>query len=111
MIDAHIHIGQFYDLFTSPLELRDCLDSVGVERFAASSTTICVGNYDKVIVETKELTNICGNRFLPVLWITPPMLKDGGLFNLMDSGIRWRCLKIHPQLHPQAWLDDSPGMK
>lgn len=111
LFDSHIHFGQFYDLYTSPTELKHFLDTVGVKCFAASSTTICEGNYDKVIAETKELDNICGSRFLPVLWITPPMLKDGGLSQLMDSGIRWRCLKIHPQLHPTAWLDDSPEMK
>ena len=44
LIDAHVHFGQFYDQYTSPIELRDFLDSVGDERFAASSTTICEGN-------------------------------------------------------------------
>lgn len=39
------------------------------------------------------------------------MLKDGGLFQLMDAGIRWRCLKIHPQLHPTTWINDSHEMK
>lgn len=111
LFDSHIHFGQFHDIYTSPTELRAFLDSVGVERFAASSTTICESDYDKVIAETKDLADICGRRFLPVLWITPPMLNDGGLFKLMDSGIRWRCLKIHPQLHPTTWIDDSHEMK
>ena len=111
MIDAHIHIGQFYDLYTFPTELKHFLDFVGVERFAASSTTICAGDYEKVMDEIKELVAICGNRFLPVLWITPSMLKDGGLFKMMDSGISWQCLKIHPQLHPMAWQGDSHEMK
>ena len=111
LFDSHIHFGQFYDLYTSPTELKRFLDSVGVERFAASSTTICESDYDKVIAETRELADVCGSRFLPVLWITQPMLKDGGLFQLMDAGIRWRCLKIHPQLHPTTWIDDSHEMK
>lgn len=111
VFDSHIHIGQFYSQYISPKELRVFLGSVGVERFAASSTTICEGNYDRVIAETKELTDICGSRFLPVLWVTPPMLKDGSMFKLMDSSIRWRCLKIHPQLHPKAWGNDSHEMK
>lgn len=111
LFDSHIHFGQFYDLYTSPTELKRFLDSVGVERFAASSTTICESDYDKVIAETKELADICGSRFLPVLWITQPMLKDGGLDKFMDSSIRWRCLKIHPQLHPTTWINDSHEMK
>ena len=111
LFDAHTHVGQFYDLYTSPSELKHFLDSVGVERFATSSTTICAGDYEKVMDEIKELVAICDNRFLPVLWITPPMLKDGGLFKMMDSGISWQCLKIHPQLHPMAWQGDSHEMK
>lgn len=111
MIDAHTHIGQFYHQYTFSSELKDFLDSVGVECFAASSTTICEGDYKKVVAEMKELVEICGERFLPVLWIIPSMLKDGGLEKFMDSGIRWRCLKIHPQLNPVAWLPDTHEMK
>ena len=111
IFDAHVHFGQYYDLYTSPVDLRDFLDSVGVGRFAASSTTICDGDYEKVIAETKELVRICGERFIPVLWIIPPMLKDGSLDRFMDSGVHWRCLKIHPQLHPLAWLFGTPEMR
>lgn len=111
LFDSHIHFGQFYDLYTSSTELKNYLDSVGVERFAASSTTICEGDYEKVITEIKELVEICGEKFLPVLWIIPSMLKDGSLDKFMDSSIHWRCLKIHPQLHPMAWLDDSSKMR
>lgn len=111
LLDAHIHFGQFYDLYTSPTELKHFLDSVAVERFAASSTTICKGDYDKVLGEVLELQRLCGDRFLPVLWIIPQMLKDGGLDLFMDTNIRWRCLKIHPQLRPEAWLCDTPEMK
>lgn len=109
--DSHIHFGQFYNQYTSSTELRDFLDSVGVECFAASSTTICEGDYDKVLREIVTLKELCGNKLSPILWIMPQMLKDGGLFKMMDSGICWRCLKIHPQLHPTAWLGDSHEMK
>ena len=57
------------------------------------------------------MVEICGEKFLPVLWIIPSMLKDGGLDKFMDSGIHWRCLKIHPQLHPMSWLDESNKMR
>ena len=111
LFDAHIHLGQFYNLYTSPLELRSFLDSIGVVCFAASSTSICEGNYDKVINEIRELNRLCGDRYFPVLWIVPQMLEDGGLDMFMDSCIRWCCLKIHPQLHPTAWVKDSPALK
>ena len=54
LFDSHIHFGQFYDLYTSSMELKRFLDSVGVERFAASSTTICEGDYDKVMDKLKN---------------------------------------------------------
>ena len=111
LVDAHIHFGQYYDRYTSPQELKDFLDSVAVGHFAASSTTICDSDYDKVIAEVEELIRICGDRFLPVLWIMPSMLKDGGLAKFLGTGIVWRCLKIHPQLHPEAWLNDTFEMK
>lgn len=107
LFDVHIHIGQFYNIYTTPTELRIFLDSVGVECIVASSTTICKGDYEKVIYEIKELKVLCGEQVLPVLWILPQILKDGGLEFFLDSGIQWRCVKIHPQLHPEAWLPDK----
>lgn len=111
LFDTHIHVGQYYERYTSPTELKCFLDSVRVECFAASSTSICEGVYEKVIEEMKVLTALCGTRILPVLWIVPQMLKDGGLDKFIDSGIQWRCLKIHPQLHPTVWLDENPEIK
>lgn len=105
--DFHIHIGQFYDQYTSPLELKDFLESIEVECFAASSTSICEGDYEIVIDEIKELKKLCDKQMLPILWILPQMLKDGGLAIFLDSGIQWRCLKIHPQLHPTTWVNYS----
>ena len=105
MIDAHIHFGQFYDICTTPKELLDYLNSVGVAAFAASSTSICEGDYDKVIAEMQELVEAGGSKIYPVLWVLPQMLEDGGLEKFMDSGINWKCVKIHPQLHPTKWTD------
>jgi len=103
MTDHHTHIGQFYDIYTPPSELIRFMDSVGVGQFACSSTTICEGDYDKVLLEMLELQMSAGHRLLPVLWIVPQMLYDDGLQRFLDSGIPWRMLKIHPQLNPLAW--------
>lgn len=111
MIDYHTHIGQFYDIYTSPSELIRVLDSVGVKRFACSSTTICEGNYDKVLSEMSELVHISENRVFPVLWILPQMLSDDGLLRFINSGIPWRMLKIHPQLHPLSWQCGSRNLQ
>ena len=107
VFDSHIHFGQFYDICTTPKELLDYLNSVGVAAFAASSTSICEGDYDKVIAEMQELVEAGGSKIYPVFWVLPQMLEDGGLEKLMDSGINWKCVKIHPQLHPTKWLADE----
>ena len=111
MTDHHTHIGQFYDIYTSPSELIHVMDSVGVERFACSSTTICEGNYEKVLSEMSELVRIAVNRVLPVLWMLPQMLSDGGLQRFLDSGIPWKMLKIHSQLNPLAWQCGSRNLQ
>ena len=109
--DAHIHVGQFYDIYTSPKNLVDFLDDVGVERFAVSSTTICEGNYMKVLRELIQLHNLTFDRMSPVLWILPQMLEDGGVETFLNSGLVWKCLKIHPQLHPTGWKVRGKNMK
>lgn len=108
MFDSHIHIGQFNDLFTSPETLADFLDSVGVDRFAVSSTSTCERNYDKVLLEMRELISLCGERVLPVLWVLPEMFNNDIINFYLDSGICWRMLKIHPQTSPiGSWKTDS----
>ena len=111
MTDHHTHIGQFYDLYTSPSELMREMDAVGVEHFASSSTSICEGDYGKVLAEMSEMLNIAGNRVMPVLWVLPQMLSDGGLYRFLDSNIPWRMLKIHPQLHPLSWQCGSRNLQ
>ena len=110
MKDSHIHIGHFFDIYTPPEDLVRFLNSVGVDKFAVSSTTTCEEDYKKVIAEFKDLMNIAGERAYPVLWITPEMIRSWAVFSMFDKGIEWKCLKIHPQLHPTEWLEGSPYM-
>ena len=103
LIDSHIHIGQYYHICTSPIDLVQMMDAVGVKQFAVCSTSICEGDYDKVLCEMVKLSDIAQERLHPILWIIPSMLTDGGLERFLKSGIKWECLKIHPQLNPSAW--------
>ena len=106
-IDAHIHVGQFREIYETPAELVAYLTEVGVEKFAVSSTTICEENYDKVIGEIKELVDLASSRVFPVLWLTPLSLHNGGKDKLLNSGIEWKCVKIHPWLSPGGWREDN----
>lgn len=111
IFDAHIHVGQFFDIYTSPKCLTNFLDGVGVEKFAVSSTTICEGNYQKVLNELEHLYELVEDRMFPVLWILPKMFDDGGLEMFLVSKLKWKCLKIHPQLHPNEWKPQGKNMR
>ena len=105
--DAHIHVGQFREIYETPEELVATLTKVGVERFAVSSSTICEEDYDKVIREIKGLVTLAPDRVVPVMWITPLSLRNGGKDKLLDSGINWKCVKIHPWISLGGWDDGS----
>ena len=107
VFDAHIHVGQFREQYKSPKELVEYLSYVGVSRFAVSSTTVCEEDYTKVIEEHKELKAIVADRVLSVLWLTPLSLHNGGLDIFLNSGIGWKCVKIHPWLSPGGWQEDN----
>lgn len=107
LFDAHIHVGQFREIYETPAELVAYLTGVGVGKFAVSSTTICEDDYDKVIREIKELVALAPERVFPVLWLTPLSLHNGGKDKLLDSGIVWKCVKIHPWLSPGGWREDN----
>ena len=110
IFDAHIHVGQFFDIYTSPNRLVSFLEGVRVEKFAVSSTTICEGNYQKVLDELEQLHELAKDRMFPVLWLLPQMFEDGGLEMFLSSGFNWKCLKIHPQLNPTMWKPRGKNM-
>lgn len=45
--DSHMHLGQYYDLYTTPKELDAFLEKVGIDAIAVSSTTTCEENFEK----------------------------------------------------------------
>lgn len=107
MIDSHIHVGQYYDLYFTPKYIAEFMDNIGVDLYAVSSTTICEENYEKVLREIQELVSISNKKALPVLWITPKMILTRKVDYFLRSEIHWKCLKIHPQLCPDLWTEDS----
>lgn len=111
MTDFHTHLGQFYNIYTSPADLLRIMDDVGVDKFACSSTTICERNYRKVLNEMSELVQLAGNRVFPVLWIIPSMLHNGVLQRFLNSDIEWKMLKIHPQINPTEWQSGGNNLQ
>ena len=105
-VDSHVHVGQYYDLYFSPTDVIRLMADIGVGYYAVSSTTTCEENYEKVLSELRELIRLDGDKVLPVMWITPEGLK-GNIAWLLESSIKWRCLKVHPFLHQNVWSPDS----
>lgn len=102
LIDTHVHVGQFNDLYFAPSAVHELIEHLDVDYYAVSSTTQCEENYPKVIRELEELVRLGGRKVLPVMWITPEALK-GNIAWYLDSDIRWRMLKIHPFLNQAEW--------
>lgn len=97
--DAHIHVGQFNNIYTSPQEVVAFMQQAGVEKYVVMSTTIWADDYEKVLHEMRELVTLAPHSALLVLWLTPHMLLDGKLDSMLQSGITWRALKVHGN-HP-----------
>ncbi|MDE5882633.1 MAG: amidohydrolase [Muribaculaceae bacterium] len=102
LIDIHVHVGPFYDLYFSPFDIHNLLDKIFVSHYAVSSTSICEEDYKKVLNEIKELIELDGEKVLPVMWITPMSLK-GNIAWFLESDIKWRILKIHPFFNNNEW--------
>lgn len=102
LIDTHIHVGQFNDLYFTPSAIHKLMEELNVDYYAVSSTTQCEENYPKVLSEMEELIRLDDNKILPIMWITPDGL-NGNIAWLLESGIKWRMLKIHPFLNQTEW--------
>lgn len=104
LCDSHIHVGQFYEDYTSPERLSEMMRRLSVDRYAVSSTTTCEHNHVKVIGEIRRLVEIDGDRALPVLWLSKDTISDKMVLQrYLRSGIVWKCLKVHPDWEPYAW--------
>ena len=55
LIDTHIHVGQFFNLYFDPSAVHELMKHLDVDYYAVSSTTQCEENYPKVLSETEEL--------------------------------------------------------
>lgn len=110
MIDSHVHVGQFFDIYTTPGLLSNEMKEVGVDYYAVSSTTMCDEDYEKVLYEIRELIRLDGAKVLPVLWVTPNLIIEDKESLFLNSEIAWKMIKIHPQLHPDFWQENEECM-
>lgn len=102
LVDTHIHVGQFNDLYFAPSTIHELIEQLDVDYYAVSSTTQCEENYPKVLSEMEELIRLDGKKVLPIMWITPESLQ-GNIAWYLESDIKWCMLKIHPFLNQTEW--------
>lgn len=93
--DAHVHIGQFRDLYSSPEEVFAFLNAFGVSRMAVSSIGTCAGDPEIPIREVGRIVELGKERITPVLWINPEWVESDALTCLLNCGIAWKCIKVH----------------
>lgn len=110
LVDTHIHVGQFNDLYIPPSYISKLMSDVGVDYFSVSSTSICEENYPKVLDEIQTLIEMDGDKVFPVMWITPEGL-NGNIAWFLESNIKWECLKVHPFLHKNDWIPNGTRFK
>jgi predicted TIM-barrel fold metal-dependent hydrolase len=104
MIDAHIHIGQFKQMWYEPvLVIRTALQA-GVEKIVFCSTTACGENvsYAEVEKEIDDLLSAYGcvpQNLRPLLWYRPDYHKQGlGVEKAMRT-LPYGGIKIHSRAH------------
>jgi uncharacterized protein len=97
--DSHIHVGRFFESYYSPEYISLFIKTMNIEKALVSSTTTCEEDYSKVISEIHQLSKLSEGKVLPILWITPEMLKNNNLFYMLEAKIDWKCIKIHGLIH------------
>jgi predicted TIM-barrel fold metal-dependent hydrolase len=106
MVDSHIHIGQFKNVYYDPLEITDIVISSGMEGLAFSSTTSCKDNVsyreiEKEIARFLSQTPYTPETVRPFFWYIPDYISGGiGIENACNV-IPYKGIKIHP--YAQHW--------
>lgn len=93
--DSHVHVGHFNKIYTSPQEVVEFMQQVGVEKYAVMSTTIWKEDYIAILQEMHKLVELAPHNVVPVLWLSPNLLAKSKLDMMLKSGIHWRALKLH----------------
>lgn len=110
IFDTHVHVGQFYNTYFSPQMILNTCRQIGIHGIAVSSTTTCEENYDKVLNEMHELLAQDEIYVAPILWVMPDMFESQAITKMLNSGIPWKCIKIHNYQQQGRW-GQSTGEK
>jgi predicted TIM-barrel fold metal-dependent hydrolase len=104
LIDAHIHIGQFEELYYDPLEVLTIVFEAGVDELVFSSATSCKDSisYGEVEAEIATVLSKLGPRSpraKPLFWYVPDYANQGVTVETAMNSLPYCGFKIHPRAH------------
>ena len=104
MIDNHVHIGQFKDVYYDPLEIMDIVLSCSMEGMSFSSTSTCKAGilYQEIEKEISGfLSQISYNAetVRPFFWYIPEYINKGITMENAITSIPYKGIKLHPFAH------------
>ena len=104
MIDNHIHIGQFNEVYYDPVEVIQIVMEKCIEGLCFSSTTTCMEDitYSRVENEiTQTLAHIVWTyeSVQPFLWYIPAFSEQGVSLKKAMNNLPYKVIKLHPLAH------------
>ena len=103
MIDNHIHIGQFKEIYYNPIEIIEIVMEK-CDGLCFSSTTTCRKNITYSEVE-KEISHTLNNIkwsveiVMPFFWYAPSFTKEGIVIEKVMENFPYKGIKLHPLAH------------
>jgi len=118
MIDTHIHIGQFEEVYYKPLDILRIVTEAGISAVSYSSTTSCKDSvcYKDVEMEIAEVSACyTPDSIIPFLWYIPAYIDEGITALNAFQNLPYGGIKLHPRahrwnLHDRKHLDCLHGL-
>ena len=105
MVDTHVHIGQFNEIYYNPVEVIQIVMEKCIDGLCFSSTTTCMEDiaYSRVENEiTQTLAHIAWTyeSVQPFLWYIPAFTEQGVSLESAMNNLPYKGIKLHPLAHP-----------
>ena len=102
MTDFHIHIGQYKEVYYSPLDILRIVTEASVSSVMFSSTTSCKDDvhYKEVEQEiAKVFTRYPSDSIKPYLWYIPSYIDEGISVENVFQDLPYSGIKLHPRVN------------
>ena len=99
MIDNHIHIGQYEEIYYEPLKILSIVKEKGITEAGYSSITSGKEdvNYNEIYSEIMvTISSFSSESFKPYLWFVPSYIDEGITTEKAFSDIPYKGIKLHP---------------